>query len=55
MDYIPGEHNPSDVLMKHAGLSSGIFYKTGVLCGSTPILYDTAAVLVVLDNEKRNR
>ena len=55
LDFIPGEHNPPDVLTKHAGSIQEYVYKTGVLCGSAPLLYETAAVLVVLDTEKRNR
>ena len=55
LNFIPGRHNPLDVLMKHVGSIQEYVYKTGVLCGSAPLLYETAAVLVVLDNEKRNR
>ena len=55
LDFIPGQHSPSDVLTKHVGSIQDYEYKTGVLCGSAPLLDETAAVLVVLDNEKRNR
>ena len=55
LDFIPGQHNPSDVLTKHVGGIQEYVYKNGVLCGSAPLLYETAAVRVVLDNEKRNR
>ena len=55
LDFIPGQHNPSDVLTKHAGGIQEYVYKNGVLCRSAPLLYETAAVRVVLDNEKRNK
>ena len=55
LDFIPGQHNPSDVLTKHVGGIQEYVYKNGVLCGSAPLLYETAAVRVVLDNEKRNK
>ena len=54
LDFIPGQHNPSDVLTKHVGGIQEYVYKNGVLCGSAPLLYEAAAVRVVLDNEKRN-
>ena len=51
LDFIPGQHNPSNVLTKHVGSVKKYEYKTGVLCGSAPLLYEAATVLVVLVNE----
>ena len=53
LDFIRGQHNPPGVLKEHVGSIQEYGYKTGVLCGSAPCLYETAAVLVVLDNETK--
>ena len=55
LDFIRGQHNPPDVLTKHVSGIQEYVYKTGVFCGSAPVLYETAAARVVLDNEKRNK
>ena len=47
-DRVPGEHNPSDLLTKQVGNISEFQYKNGIMCGSTPFLYESDAVLEFL-------
>ena len=48
LDLIPGYHNPADVLTKQPKAAAEFKAKTGVLCGSAPHLYESAAVLKIL-------
>ena len=47
LDLVPGYHNPADVLTKQPKQVSEFKAKSGVLCGSTPHLYEIAAVLKI--------
>jgi hypothetical protein len=53
LDHVPGKHNPSDLLTKQVGNVAEFEYKNGVMCGSAPFLYESAAVLRILDMKKR--
>ena len=48
LDLVPGFNNPADVLTKQPKVVSEFLAKSGVLCGSAPHLYESAAVLKVL-------
>ena len=48
LDLVPGFNNPADVLTKQPKVVSEFLAKSGVLCGSAPHLYQSAAVLKVL-------
>ena len=52
-DFIPGDHNPSDILTKHSKSIADYQYKNGIVCGSTPHLYETIEVRKILDSAKR--
>ena len=48
LDLVPSYHNPADVLTKQPKNISEFKAKSGVLCGSAPHLYESAAVLKIL-------
>ena len=49
LDFIPGESNPADILTKHVACIGEFEAKNGVACGSSPHLYESAAVRKILD------
>ena len=48
-DRVPGEHSPSDLLTKQVGNISEFKYKSGIMCGSKPFLYESESVLRILN------
>jgi hypothetical protein len=52
LDLVPGAHNPSDILTKQCRKIADHTYKNGVLSGSQPHLYESAAVAQVLSNSR---
>ena len=52
LDLVPGDHNPSDILTKQCRKISEHVYKNGVLCGSDPMMYESAAVARVLSDAR---
>ena len=54
LDHVPGKHNPSDLLTKQVGNIEEFGDKNGVMCGSKPFLYESTAVLDIL-NAARNQ
>ena len=49
LDFIPGESNPADILTKHVACIGEFEAKNGVACGSSPHLYESAAVRKIFD------
>ena len=54
LDHVPGKHNPSDLLTKQVGNIEEFGDKNGVMIGSKPFLYESTAVLDIL-NAARNQ
>ena len=53
LDFIPGAHNPSDVLTKNTGNIAEFDRKVGILNGSAPQLYESSIVRRILEDTKR--
>jgi len=53
LDFIPGAHNPSDVLTKNTANIAEFDRKVGILNGSAPHLYESSTVRKILEDAKR--
>ena len=53
LDFIPGAHNPSDVLTKNTANIAEFDRKVGILNGSAPQLYESSIVRRILEDAKR--
>jgi hypothetical protein len=52
LDLVPGEHNPSDILTKQCRKISEFAHKNGIMSGSAPELFESAAVARVLSDAR---
>jgi hypothetical protein len=52
LDLVPGEHNPSDILTKQCRKIDEHVYKNGILSGSNPVMFESAAVARVLSDAR---
>ena len=53
LDFIPGAHNPYDLLTKNTANITEFDRKVGILNGSAPHLYESSTVRKVLEDTKR--
>ena len=53
IDHVPGIHNPADILTKQLGTMGGFKEINGIVNGSTPHLYESAAVAELLSDERQ--
>jgi len=53
LDFIPGAHNPSDLLTKNIANIAEFDRKVGILNGSAPSLYESSTVRKVLEDNKK--
>jgi hypothetical protein len=54
IDHVPGTLNPADILTKQVGTVGAFANLNGIMNGSAPHLYESAAVLEVLSDAKQN-
>jgi len=53
LDFIPGAHNPSDLLTKNIANIAEFDRKVGILNGSAPSLYESSTVRKILEDNKK--